>query len=231
MLIPAVDILLWVAMNMPLQYVLPKFMAFMHSLAAPLVRLIQLFNWYAYSATIGNYDATYSYNLGDKVKTFSGVYESTVASNLGNNVYDPNYWVKVLECPVGVLEQARYSANRIVYEYAMNRYLGGIFRQYVGADYVPQSDVYIVTGTPVFTTFVVGINELDSSAVGINSSMNNDVTDVEVYTIQSTYTYTIYIPTALFASLDANPINAEKIVRSFADRINPVGETYTIQTY
>lgn len=209
----------------------PKWIIFAKALVSQVKRLYVLFVYFMTgSVDAGYWSVATTYAKGELVRTVDGVYESLEAGNIGNAVTDTTYWLKVLGSFIGVNERVRYNSQKIVFEYALNRYFGTTFRQptsYTGTGTLPLSDIYITTVAPVYVSFVSYGAEPLTSAVYKDRTIDFVFGD-EVYLSASTYKFIIHIPAAVYSALGST---AEQIVRSFADRYRILGTTYTIQTY
>jgi hypothetical protein len=187
-------------------------------------------NFYAFmqGSVVDYYDNTLTYSVGSRAKDYWGVYESQANGNTGNALSNTTWWVKVLDSYIGVNKQLNYNGNKIVYELALNDWFNTTFRQYADAAYTPLSDIYITTGAPAFTTFVVG--DTVGSTVGDTMS-SGYIGDTPTYTVASTYKYTINVPVSVYNSLGATATIRDKAFRQFADRLKPSGMIYTINAY
>jgi hypothetical protein len=163
-----------------------------------------------------------TYNKYDLVQYNFKVYYSIVNGNISHAPSDPAYWREVLPSFIGATERTKYSASKIVFEYALNKEFGTTFKQ-------PPlvSDIYINNIAPAFTSFLVGIDTDTSDYVGLIGS-SGYVTPTEIFTAASSYEFTINIPTAVYSALGTA---AEQIIRKFADKYAIVGTFYNIVTY
>lgn len=225
---PTFDVDNFVVQMTPIQYRITNTLLFVRSMNSQLAWLQGLFNDLQNGSSCDFYDPALPYAKGNRAKSYFGVYESLVDSNLGNDLNDTAYWLKVLDSYIGSNELCQYSSNKIVFEYALNRIFGLTFRQYANASYTPLSDIYISTDAPAFTSFMMSAYPLNPLSYMYPTYSTGIMYDPPVYTAASTYLFTIHVPAAFYASLG---VDAEKIIRAFADRIAMAGTQYSIQTY
>lgn len=205
-----------------------KWLVTYRSFLAPVKRRYKYFRWFMDGADTDFYSSTYTYAKGDNTKDIFGVYESLTDGNLGNPTTDPANWLKVLDCFIGMTEQAQYNGRKLVYEYALNRFLNGLPQGSVRSEFIAaNSDIYITTDVPAYTSFVMYPDSVSSSKMFPTLS-TGFMFSTPVYITASTYKFTIYVPSALYASLG---LSAEQIIRLFADRYCVIGCYYSIQTY
>lgn len=188
-----------------------------------------LFNTYADGSNYTDWLSGTTYNYGDRVRyDDNAVYEmvgnsgyvSTIAPNL-----DTDYWFKVADTFIGVRERARYTGQKLMMEYALNRWFRTTFRQ----PSVGVSDIYIVNAGNIQTNFWL------SNGNGLVSYMSNSNAFQRFY-LGNSYTFdpfdfTIYIPVAVYVALNPTPANREGIVRAQADKYCQAGKRYKISTY
>jgi len=152
-------------------------------------------------------------------------------------------WVKVTPNFLGANERASYSAQKLIFEYALNRWFKTTFRQPV----VGLSDIYININSNTANQFFWGQPPPD----GTINSFFAPITNISDKTLPLSKYFTpgnsfllyndfsIYVPIAYYNALDSEaPVlvgsNTEKrdaIVRAFADLLNPAGSFYNIITY
>lgn len=176
----------------------------------------------------GSSDPAYSnantYGYGAYVVYQKGVYVSLV----GGNTDLPSVatsWYKIQDNFIGMNERILYNGQKIVLEYALNRWFGTVFRQ----PGVGISDIFIGTNPKPTPHFVIGLVEEISSAVYRDHSteyvFNDNGSD-------SDYTnMTVNIPVAVYNALDSIAANREAIVRNFIDKYVYQGVVYKIVTY
>ena len=150
------------------------------------------------------------------------IYESLVDNNTALPT-DVNYWRVAQLNFIGLSERILYNGQKLVLEYALNKWFGTTFRQPP-----TQSDIYILNNTISVQSFRVGLTEQDSSLVGLNGS-SEYVKLVEAFSV--TTNFSINCPVAVYEALDPTLLNNEKIFRAFVDLYVPAGVTYSIITY
>lgn len=204
---------------------LPKMLAWLKVLLKPLNRFMSVdFDFYMTGATSGDYSSAITYNFGDTViGSDKCVYECIVTTSLNVDVTNTTNWVKINSNFIGANERVKYNAQKMLYEYALNKY----FR--VAA--LPADQIYITNNTYYTSHFIMG------NTGGLSSSMpNNSNNQIQYlgnsYTYSaSNYDYTIYVPTAVFNGLGTNTANRENAIRAFANQLNLAGMVYNVVTY
>ena len=206
-----------------------------------------------------NPDITYEYN------SISGVYNvgNSVTNGVdseGNKLYyqcthiisspelfNPLHWVllggsiwyKISPSYIGAQERAQYNAQKIVFEYALNRWFRTTFRQPTaftngttstpyGKFYTPTSDIFITTVPVVNITFFSGETESTSCYSGELNSGSAFSTETVVLGSDTTYEFIVWIPTSLATLLGLNYV---QIVSQVVNLIAIVGTSFTISTY
>ncbi len=168
-----------------------------------------------------------NYNKGGRVIYKGSVYESLIDGNIGNQPIEGQYWTLYQKNFIGVSERVYYNGQKIVLEWALNKWFNTTFRQ-------PPlvSDIFIGTNTPALTCFIVGAST-DNITTNSSSIFSDRSSEYIQYTYNAPifYNATINIPLAVYNALDTIAINREKIVRNFADLYFPAGITYNIATY
>ena len=204
---------------------LPKYSAWLNALTTPIQQAWQnLFVDYKTGSTYSDFNVLTAYFIGDIVIwTDKCVYMASYVNANGisegfSGVFPNNtvFWTKVNENFIGVDERVKYNSQRLLFEYALNRF----FRT---------SGIYIennfVTPTNVFA---MGDSSQSSSYMPSNSVYQADfMPDVPTYTT-AIYDFTIFFPIADYTALGTS---ADLIIRSFADVYNLVGMQYDIQTF
>lgn len=197
--------------------------AWVRLLLTPLQYLRDLwFGSYRIGSDAQQWVGTSPYDKYAQVKYNKIIYES-LEDNNSDVPTTVATWRLVQQNFIGLSERIQYNGQKLVLEYAMNKWFGTTFRQPPN-----QSDIYIVNNSISVPSFRVGTSEQVSSTVGIQSS-SEYIKLVEAFSVSSNFT--IYCPAAVFAALSTSPANNEKIFRAFVDIYIPAGVTYTIQTY
>lgn len=200
-----------------------KTVAWTGILLAPLNYLRNLnFGSYRTGSDAPQWVNTSPYNKYDQVKYNKIVYESLIDGNtaLPTTV---GSWKVVQQNFIGLSERIYYNGQKLVLEWAMNKWFGTVFRQPPNV-----SDIYISNNSVPIAVFRCGGVEDISSVVYSNSS--SEVV-INSYSFSVAFNFTIYVPQAVYDALDPTLVNNEKIFRAFVDRYVPAGVTYTIQPY
>jgi len=222
----------------------PTTLAYLGVFAAILQRFRDLFlEEYADGTDYIDFTPSISYIYTERRRDIDGaIYEViTVAGITGiatRPALDPTNWIKVLNKFVGARERAKYTSQNVTFEYALNINFKTIFRQFTGWDGAgnptPLSDIFIVK-LPVDTgSFIVGIDEDESSAVRISDTVQKSF--IGTGFVFNPFMFSLNMPLAVYDALiptDPSGITVEKdnIVRGFADNYVLGGVTYTIITY
>jgi hypothetical protein len=196
----------------------PKFLAWIYVIVKPVQKLWQLvFEDYAVGSAYLDYSNVTTYSLGDKVRwDDKSIYELITSASLGNNPTDTINWVKINDLFIGVNERIKYSAQKLLFEYALNRFFitSGI---YIQNNFINAS-----------TNFVMSTTSESSSVIPLNSAHQIDYMNLNPVYVTDIYDYTIFVPAVFYASLG---VNAEGIVRTFADKYNLAGMQYNVDTF
>lgn len=207
-----------------------------------------LFIQYADGATYANWVASTPYAYLDRVTYVDGaVYELQKTSGLTSST-PPNVdanWIKVLDSFVGVRERARYNGQKLMMEYLLNR------RFQVGAFSLTEWEVIWTGGAPVTQSappytqiYIKGTNNSTtnfwlSDGDGLTSYMNAQGPGSlnylgNSYAAYTTIQFTIYVPSALYATIGANQpptVTADQAIRAVVDQYVYAGAIYQITQY
>lgn len=205
--------------TLPPNYRLTIDSAWAKSRLAPMVWANEMFfeDFIEGSSSYPTYSGATTYNYNDKVIYQKEVYVSLQDSNTGNSVTDSEWWLKINTNFIGAYERIAYNATKLLFEYALNKYFGGTFRQPPNT-----SDIYITNVDTDPQSFVVGLTDEPSSAVGVDTS-TGFVGNTTVY--DASVDFEINIPSGIY------PAGGDDEIRQFADLINTAGLTYNIVQY
>lgn len=164
-----------------------------------------------------------TYTKGTKVIFNKGEY----ISNKNGNTDAPTVaasWDLLNANFIGVNERQLYNGQKVILEYALNKWFGTTFRQ-PGAG---ASDIFLSTNSKGIPVFVSGGTEANSSA-----SYGNHSTEfsIDAYSFGDFSNLSINVPIAVYNALDTNPANRDSIIRNFADKYVYAGITYQVVTY
>lgn len=190
-----------------------------------------------------------TYVAGDHVRYVDNkIYERrrlnlTTGAVIGNTTgiipTNTDNWIVLLNNFIGVRERSKYKSNRVVFEWALNKWFKTTFRQFTGWDGsgnpTPLSDIYIQNIPVDLNSFIVGVNEAQSSDVWA-SDVEQQVSVINLAYFFNAYMFSINIPTAIYnALLPAEPAGIttpkDNVVRAFADNYTLGGITYLIKIY
>lgn len=197
--------------------------AWVKSLLSPIQYLRDLwFGSYRTGSTAPQWVNSAPYAKYDQVKYNKIIYESLIDNNTDVPT-TPTTWRLVQINFIGMEERILYTGQKLVLEYAMNKWFGTTFRQPP-----TQSDIYIETNDVQVPAFRVGDVEDISSIVYASGSIEYVI---NAFTFTVAYNFTIHCPQAVYDALDPTLINNDKIFRAFVDKYVPAGITYQIVTY
>ena len=158
----------------------------------------------------------------------------------GNNG-SPFYWVQVQQNFIGVTERASYAANKIIMEYALNKWFNTTFRQPNSNSWYTAppiaagknaSDIFIVTNVDNQTQLWAAPTSAGVGYAGMPTLSALALFGAPpVSQAEFVYDFTIYIPTAVYAALSANSGLRLAIVQNFVNQLNIPGNKYNVLTY
>lgn len=236
---PVVNIDTLVIQNLPPNKRLPVWMGIIKALASPLKWAMSIFTQYKEGGVSTYWDSGVSYGVGTRVVYNYAVYESLVASNLGNIPdVDTDSWLLVNASFIGANERRLYQGKKLILEYALNQY----FKEELDANsevgfiqpdsaFTPTpSSIYIEDDIPDLLTFTMYPDAGQSDAMFPTYSTKY-MTPTPIYSGASPYQFIVWIPTAVFASINADSMVADQIVTNFVNRYAVAGTFFTVQTY
>ena len=212
---------------MPVNKRLPIYKGWLYSLIYPMVWLRNVvFDLYKSGLTYSEYTAG-TYSKGDRVYYAKSIYESLIDSNTDAPTTDN--WLKIVDNFIGVDERILFRSEKIVFEYALNKWFNTDSEPCVWSNIAGDSTIYISNNTVTTGFFRVGTSQDLSSYVGRELSSEPIGNDGGIFAIQ--YSYTINLPTIVWTALGADDDIREQTIRNFADKYNVVGLFYNIVTY
>jgi hypothetical protein len=209
-------------------------------LLSPLQRDNIILNEYIYGSTYSFYATSSTYNFGDRAigntLTYqNGVYESVTNSNINNSLLNTTYWMPINSSYLGMDERDKFTNNKIIFEYALNRYYNTTFRQpnsatssgYLGT----HSDIYITDTLIQVPCFIVGgpdnsNNVYRKSSDGFIFGTGSSTTFLNTHFYAASQ-YNINVPNGLLMNLPSTASN----VKYVANELNPAGIRYGIIGY
>lgn len=217
---------------LPPQYRVSKIKAFLYSLVSPIQWLRDKFfdnyvnsDIYFYTDLVSNTFIKYAYTL---VRFPDNTVWETQVDNVDITLFNPMIgqttdngviiWVKVLDNFIGLNERAKFSNQKLMLEYLLNRY----FKLDTGPDLI-----YIDNNDTAHPMFSIG-EEYDDTAV--ISELDEDtlfwisLTDQE----NQENNFTIYVPTLISMQLG---VNYESIISVIVDRYNFESLNYNVVVY
>lgn len=156
---------------------------------------------------------------------------SALVSTVAALTWLSNYkWIQVQPNFIGANERASYSCQKLIFEYALNKWFNTTFRNPPSV-----SDIYIKANTILNNRFYFFPQSVKSFFTTITNFPSSPSPVSDFFFPSSEFSpqndYTIYIPTAIYNALSITPGLRGGVVRAFADLINPAGAFYNIITY
>jgi len=163
-----------------------------------------------------------AYSKGDRVVYNTAVYENISAVTISSGILptDTIHWFKILDTFVGINERVRYNAQKILFEYALNKY----FRVTV------TPFIYIQNNAIKSKNFILYTTEPNASVLVTTPSAASTFL-YPTFTLTPQFNFTIYVPTALWTTLGSSDTIRDAVVRAQADKYNVYGMIYNILPY
>ncbi|MEO6901557.1 MAG: hypothetical protein ABI241_00555 [Bacteroidia bacterium] len=158
------------------------------------------------------------YSVGDKIIYADKRVYQCKANCTGIKPSNLDFWFLINPIFMGARERIMYNSQVILYEYALNKYFLVTAAPYI---YISNniSSSFFVMGASSSTSSNMAANSLYSSTyMGINYSVTSN-------------NFTIYVPSALFATLGTNDANRINAIRAFADQYVLAGINYNVIQY
>lgn len=194
-----------------------KQIAWINTLTAAVQNLWSLiFEDYRVGSVYPDYGFFTQYYVGDRVLFADKSIYECISNSLNISCLDTTKWVKVNDIFIGSDERIKYSAQKLLFEYALNKFFisSGI---YITNNFIDVGDV-----------FVMDTDSTESSVMPLDSFYQEDYMDLTATYASGIYDYTIFVPIADYTTLGSS---ANAIIRTFADKYNLAGMQYDIQTY
>jgi hypothetical protein len=186
--------------------------------------LYKVFKSFRNGETLALYNPATTYAVGAKVQYGFSTYESLVAGNVGNTpATAPQYWILRNTYFIGAEERAMYTGQKLIFEYALNRYFRTTFRQPATG---LTSDIFLETYLPNNLSFIMYPDSTSDKMYPTYST--GYMFPTPVYSIATTFKFNIHIPVAVYAALGPT---ADQIIRGVADKYAFVGTEYGIIQY
>lgn len=144
---------------------------------------------------------------------------------------DATYWYKILDDYIGINERSKYSAQKVMLEFAMNRRFSPAtitppFSSSIPSIYIQNNLLNI---TPILYSAPHGTNTNTWTAPG--SSIRQWYSILGNPSTVAVYNYTVFVPSVIFSALDPDPLEAEALIRQEANKYSLVGLKFDIQSY
>jgi hypothetical protein len=157
--------------------------------------------------------------------TDRGIYCCIENTTAGITPLNSNYWYKTQDSFIGLTERMKYNSQKMIFEYALNRWFGLSFVQPPSL-----SPIYITNNTLDLNNFLVSSNDEDSSYATLAGNFSLDFVGTTV-TSYSQYSFTIYYPSSLPATLGITSTLLEKQIEELANKLKISGTLYNILSY
>ena len=229
-----------IAVNLlPIQRRKPKMVGWLTSVMNPLQWLhdLSVGDYYAGSNAPTWVSGT-SYIYGNRVVYFDGsVYELQNMAGLTSTTPPPQdsvNWFRILDTWIGVAERVKYTGQKVMIEYLINKYFSVISPSiaptipFTGASHTIQ--IYIVNNTSN-KGFYMGNGASPFQAYMGNGASNAQSFLGNAYSLNA---FTVYVPTVVDAAIAAKQVSgitAESVVRSVLDKYVQAGKIYNYLTY
>lgn len=202
--------------------------AFLKVLMKPLNWLHSIFfNDYVNGQTYAGWSSVITYSFGT-IRTYNRANYYCIKGNLNKQPdINPDYWYKLQDVYIGLNERVAYSAQKMIFEYALN--------QYFNSSPTAMPNIYITNTANLPNDIFVYNYDFPYNDGGFYSyaySVSNQTqfSYAYGYSIQE-YSFEVFVPTAIFSALDSNPTYAENILRNYIDKYNTTSVKYKINTY
>ena len=203
-----------------------------------------------------------TYTSGNVVLYFDGNYYQVLVATTSNPPsstdwgllnFDPTTkttsycWYKIAPSYIGAQERAQYNSQKLIMEYALNRWFRTTFRQptsyrdgtvaytvnatsilgiwYLSAGGYNVSDIFITTVAVTYPTLLVADVKLGLVGDIPNFSV---VSDSAISGSDTTYKFIVWIPTSLSVALGVSYV---EIISSVVNKMLMAGTSYTVQVY
>jgi hypothetical protein len=194
-----------------------KFLAWLYVITKPIQNFWSLiFQDYKIGSNYPDFGFFTQYYVGDRVLFADKAIYECIKNSLNNSCLDNVFWTKVNDIFIGTDERVKYSAQKLLFEYALNKFFitSGI---YITNNFIDVGDV-----------FVMDTDSTESSVMPLDSFYQEDYMDLTATYASGIYDYTIFVPISDYTTLGAS---ANAIIRTFADKYNLAGMQYNIRTY
>ena len=155
---------------------LPKYLGYLKALTTPLQQSWEiLFSDYKSNSNYSLFDVSTTYKIGERVIwTDKCVYEASYVNPSGfaetfNGVFPSNtlFWTKINSVFIGTDERIKYSAQKLLFEYALNRFFM--------VSSIPADQIYIVNNfIGAGSNFLMNTSSVQNSVMPINSLYQQD---------------------------------------------------------
>jgi hypothetical protein len=216
-----------------------KVLAFLNALVYPIQWLRDVFFLiYKMGSISPRYNSANTYSKKDRViYTDKSVYEalSNVAAFVKPNS-NPDIWLKISNNFIGADQRVKFRSSIMILQGDANpadstygtANQNGALNKWFGVNTAPW--IYLTNNATDTNGFFLGWDSDSSSQMAQTSNYQLDFLG-ESYTVTDQDDFIVNIPSAVYTSINADPIIAEAIVRGFLDPIIVAGIKYSILPY
>lgn len=210
----------------PLRKRMPRTIAFGEVMLSGIKRLhTNVFLYFYNTANYPLWNSVTSYNVGSVVRFGYQVYESMTPNNLNNAPSSTMHWRKLQSNWIGGFQRSKVKAGKISLEKYLNEFFGTAFNYPASAN-----AIYITTNNVSPIAFTVGISDLNTAQVSASSEGSiYFVTDE--FSTYSQNSFTIYIPSALWITLESTNAKREALVKGVVNNYIMAGLQYNVTSY
>lgn len=206
--------------------------AWLNILSTPLVLIQDWFTKRVNGYVYPTFNNATNYSVNAYVLYGRASYVCILTPSTGLNPLPTNiiYWYKILDDYIGLNERSHYSAQKVMFEFALNRRFSPTTITPPFGSTIPS--IYIVTNfsSPVILwSAPAGTDTF--TYVAPNSSISFWYSMLGNPTITPFYNFTIYVPSAVISATAPTVSEAFYIITQEANRYNMAGLTFNIIQY
>lgn len=157
------------------------------------------------------------------------IFLSLINNNLNKPLTDTTSWLLIVDNFIGVNERLLYNGNKLVLEWALNKYFGTIFRQ---PPNIP--DIYINDNDANYKNFFIANNFYIAGEIFNDESRGYIINQLSpVVAASEGLNFSIYFPLSLYITLPGwtGPGSVDGYITNFVNNYISAGLTYNIITY
>ena len=151
-----------------------------------------------------------------------------IKDNTSSNIITPlntDYWYKTQDVFIGLTDRLKYTSQKISFEYALNSYFNIAFVQPPSVNVI-----YISNNVIDVNSFLVSSDDFNSSYAA-NEGIQALQYVGAIYNNTTIYSFTIYYPVGLPATLGISDDYLKQQIATIADKLKVSGTIYNILSY